>query len=128
MDRIVYLELAGEKYPLLFSMQAMLAICERFGGLSEMLEKIQEEKKISEQLKTMFWIITVFSESAVNFLRVKGKKEQKSITEELLMLGVNPFEIGFDALWVAVNECMTKGSKQTVEVKDNIKNAVAAQG
>lgn len=120
MDRIVYMELAGVKYPLLFSMQAFVEILDKYGGLKEAIELMGSDTTY----RTQFDVVLILSEAGVAFLKSK-KKNMPLITLELLEFG-NPFEIGGGKLYSAIIDCINAGSKQTVEAEGNSKNAGTA--
>ena len=117
MDRIVYMELAGVKYPLLFSMQAFIKILDKYNSLKEAIDLIGSDTTY----QTQFDIALILSEAGAAFLKSK-KKNVPLLTIELLEFG-NPFEIGGGKLYSAIIECINAGAKQTVEAEGNSKNA-----
>lgn len=46
MNRITYVEIAGKKYPLSFSLSALKEISNRFGGIEEMYAFLTDEKRV----------------------------------------------------------------------------------
>jgi hypothetical protein len=121
MDRIVYMELAGEKYPLLFSMQAFIEICEKYNSLKEAIELMASDKTY----QTQFDIAIILSNASADFFKSK-KKSVPAITLELLEFG-NPFELGGGKLYSAIMDCINAGAKQTVETEENPKNVETAR-
>ena len=59
MNRIVSLKLAGETYPLLFSMQALVEICEKYNSLKEALELMGTDASY----QTLFEVAVILSRS-----------------------------------------------------------------
>lgn len=121
MDRIVYMELAGVKYPLLFSMQALIEICEKFSSLREALDLMASDAGF----QTQFDIAIIMSKSGVDYMKSQ-KEKAPLLSQELLMFG-NPHEIGAGQLHNAIISCINAGARQTVETEENPKNAETAQ-
>ncbi len=121
MNRIVSLKLAGETYPLLFSMQALVEICEKYNSLKEALELMGTDASY----QTLFEVAVILSRSGADYLKAR-KKRAPRLTAEQLTFG-NPFEIGGGALYNAVISCIETGAKQTVEAEESPKNAETAQ-
>jgi hypothetical protein len=122
MERIVYLNLAGVKYPLLFSMQALVELCEKYGSLKEAMEQMGKDNSY----QTVFDVAEIFSKAAVEYCAFHKKKARQLHAEELRF--GNPFELGGGKLYGALMDCIGKGAQQTVEAEGDTKNAEAAQG
>ena len=122
MERIVYLKLAGAEYPLLFSMQALVELCEKYGSLKEAMDQMGQDSSY----QTMFEIAEIFSKAAADYCAFHKKKARQLHAEELRF--GNPFELGGGRLYGVLMDCIGKGAQQTVEAEDDAKNAEAAQG
>lgn len=72
--RVNYIELAGKKYPLCFSMAATEAICEQFGSTDQMFEAIKSEDVLGR--------LRAF-DSVLEILMDAGRKYCKLIGEEV---------------------------------------------
>ncbi len=121
MNRIVMLELAGEKYPLLFSMQALIEICEKYGSLKEALDLMSSDPAFQVQ----FDMAVVLSKSGADYMKLKKEAAPQLTAEQLTF--ANPFEIGAGKLYAVIISCIEAGAKQTVEAEESPKNAETAQ-
>lgn len=122
MDRVVYMKLAGGKYPLLFSMGALIEICEKYNSLQEAIDLMTKDTTF----QTLFDIAVILSKAGSDYLKLQKKKAQQ-LTIDQLVFG-NPFEIGGGKLHSAVISCIDAGARQTVEAEENSKNAETALG
>lgn len=121
MDRIVYLKLAGVEYPLLFSMQALIEICEKYETLKNALDQMVADSTY----ETQFDIVTILSQAGSEFLKSKKQKADQ-IDRDQLRFG-NPFELAAGKLSNIIIECINMGAHQTVETEESSKNAETAQ-
>lgn len=112
MNRIVYIELAGEKYPLLFSMKALIEICEKYNSLKEAIELMASDTSF----QTQFDIAIILSQSGSDYLKSKNKKAPILSIDDLTF--GNPFEIGGGSLYNKIISCIDAGAKQTVETQE----------
>ena len=118
MDRIVYMESAGVKYPLLFSMKAFIEIIKKYGSLAEAIKAMETD------YDAQFEVAVILSDAAADYLK-REKENVPVLTNELLESG-NPFELA-NGLTKAVMACIAKGGERTVEVEESSKNAETAQ-
>lgn len=56
MDRTVYIDIAGKKYPMRFSLGVSKALSEKFGSLDLMMEAMQNKNQ-NETLNAIIWVI-----------------------------------------------------------------------
>ena len=118
MDRVVYMELAGVKYPLLFSMKAFIDIINKFNSLAEAIKAMETD------YDSQFEMACILSSAAAEYLK-REKKKAPTLTKEMLEFG-SPYEIA-NGLLKSIMECIGKGGERTVEAEESSKNAETAQ-
>lgn len=125
--RLVEIELMGKKYPLNFSMKAVRKICEKYGDIDLMLEKVSD-LPTEAQLYEILWILQLFLEQGALYRKIETG-------EDIRIFTVDELEIIFKAtdsemLYKIFLDVIGNGSAQTVEVQQNNnleKNAIATQ-
>lgn len=133
MNRITYVEIAGKKYPLSFSLSALKEISNRFGGIEEMYAFLTEEKKsIEEVLEAISFMLSVMIKQGCAYMNlflkdvppVEGARyegEYISLSKEEIDLAISAFDL--EELIGTITECI--GSSNARELKAESKNARA---
>lgn len=124
MKRLSEIEIAGNHYPLNFSVKAVRKICERYGAVEEMWEKIQA-MPVHQRLGEIVWILSLLIEQGTQYLRITEGKELDALTAEELEVLVTIGE--FDRYADAINAAALRGASTEVEV-ELPKNGDAMQG
>jgi len=87
--RIVPFEIAGRRMEMIFTTAALLYVEEKFGGLSELGDKME-----SEMLKTALWLVEIMANQGV-ILRT-GKTnlpDEEKVTIEWLSYNLMPYRL-----------------------------------
>lgn len=110
--KIGYIELAGEKHPLCFSLSATEEICEKFGSLDGM-GKALEEDDFKTRIGNIDSILTILMKGGRRYCEVMGQ-------ELPLPLPCRPADVlgvfDKDAI-AAIRETISRDSARTVEAK-----------
>jgi len=133
MARISYLEIAGKKYPLSFSLMAQKKIAAKYGGLDKIANYMTGDNE--ETYVELGYICTLLIQQGCAYKNAFEKDvppyenapvvngEFVPLTEDEIMLGV-----GFSDMKDLVNaimECMGKGVKAELEaVEKNVESPV----
>ena len=116
MDRISYIDVAGTKCPLHFSVAAAEKVDEHFGGLENMGEKLSAGSMF-EKLNEAIWLLSVLLEQGAAYMRLIERPEVKVWTVEQLkvLFGIGDFAGLKDQLLGA----MSVGTRTTVDTEKN---------
>lgn len=100
----------GHSYPLLFNVAALKEVGARYGGLTELGEKLKEDygKAIGEYT----WIIALLTGQGIALRNYEDGTEEKALTQEEIELLMKPAEIfsSQGMLMQAINDGIDGGS------------------
>ena len=124
-DRLTSIVIGGKEYPLMLNVYATKKIIEKYGGLTEVGEKMKDAS-YAEQLESVLWLLTTLINAGIMYCNYKTGEKNPSITQELVeSLSVpSDFTDYRDAVFTAMN----KGAERHVRSEEDIdsKNAVTA--
>ena len=129
MNRIVELELAGNKYPLNFSLSAAESFTERFGGLEKIADQFSKQTTV-ESMRNIKYMLAVLIREGLKYRKIQGETATEIPSFELLqeeigtLLGIADIE----NLIPIIMGTFGKGSERTIETENNSKNAETTQG
>ena len=140
MDRITYVEIAGSKYPLSFSLGASKAFAKKFGSIDGMGEKLQGvgDGVDVEALDTITYIVATLIQQGVAYMNMfcadippeKGVRYENgkyvALTEEELDVAVDLNNAG--ELVSAITGAMNASGKTELNVETKEKNGTAPEG
>ena len=124
-ERSAKITIGGQDYELILTTKATKEIAKRYGGLSNLGEKLMKSENFEMALDEVVWLITLLANQSIlihNLQNPKGKKEL--LTEEMVELLTSPLELA--VYTEAILEAMLKGSKRNVESEDEPKKNVGA--
>ena len=133
MSRITYIELAGKKYPLIFSLAASKAISAKFGGIDKIGELLSSGNIGDREIEAISFLVTVLIKQGCAYknmfeadlppepgARHDGEK-YISLSQEEVETCIALNEAGI--IVEKITECIN-GSSQT-EIETEIKNMKA---
>lgn len=110
--KVGYIELAGEKHPLCFSLSATEEICEQFGDLSGMAKALDSEELVP-RIHAIDSVLTILMKAGRNYCDVMGQELPPPLPCRLAdVLGV----FDKDAI-AAIRETIDSGKARTVEAQ-----------
>lgn len=120
-DRSAQITICGKEYELLLTTRATKQIGKRYGGLSDLGEKLMQAENFDAAIDELIWLITLLANQPIMIHNLKHPEEKKELLEaETVELLTTPFEIaGFKE---AIMDCLLKGTKREV-LSDEPKNA-----
>ena len=120
-DRSAQITISGKEYELLLTTRATKQIGKRYGGLSDLGEKLMQAENFDAAIDELIWLITLLANQPIMIHNLKHPEDKKELLEaETVELLTTPFEIaGFKE---AIMECLLKGTKRVV-LSDEPKNA-----
>lgn len=121
-ERSSKITIGGQEYEMLLTTKATKEIAKRYGGLSNLGDKLMKSENFELALDEIVWLITLLANQSVlvnNLQNPKAKKEL--LTEETVELLTSPFELA--AHKNAIMDAMYKGTKREVESEPDAKNS-----
>lgn len=125
MDRIQTITIAGQAYPLNFSVKAARAIDEKYGSIDKISGIFGASADFSSNLYNIHWVLALLMEQGAAYLRlVEGREIQPPTAEELeVYIGIhNLIEVQQRIL-----EAIGFGMAETVEIEADQKNEETTQ-
>lgn len=125
-DRSALISIGGVKYQMVLTTRATKEIAKRYGGLSNLGDKLMKAENFEMALEEVVWLITLLANQSILIHNLKNPKNKKEIlTEEAVELLTSPMELS--VYKDAILEAMLKGSKRDIESEPDLKNAVVEQ-
>ena len=121
-ERSATIIIGDKEYQLILTTRATKEIAKKYGGLSNLGEKLASTENFEMALDEIIWLITLLANQGIqihNLLNPQDKQEL--LTEEAVELLTSPFELAeYKTAWL---EAMYKGTKREVTSEgDGIKN------
>ena len=114
IDKINYLEIESEKYPLVFSLNVMEAIQDKYGSIDKWSSLIQ--KNGEPDIKALKFFMTEAINEGIEIENEKNNEKRKSVTSK--QVGRILTEVGFPD---TANKIMTTIS-ESIQTDDTSKN------
>ena len=122
-ERSAKITIGGQDYELILTTKATKEIAKRYGGLSNLGEKLMKTENFEMALDEVVWLITLLANQSVLVHNLQSPSKKKTLlTEEAVELLTSPFELA--DYKNAIMEAMYKGTKREVESEEEAsKNA-----
>ena len=122
-ERSAVITIGGQEYEMLLTTKATKEIAKRYGGLSNLGEKLMKTENFEMALEEVVWLITLLANQSVLVHNLQSPSKKKTLlTEEAVELLTSPFELA--DYKNAIMEAMYKGTKREVESEEEAsKNA-----
>ena len=116
-ERSTKITIGGAEYEMLLTTKATKEIAGRYGGLSNLGEKLMKNENFEMALDEIVWLITLLANQSVLVHNLKNPaKKRELLTEEAVELLTSPFELS--DYKNAIMDAMYKGTKRNVESED----------
>lgn len=116
-DRSAIINIGGKEYEMLLTTKATKEIARRYGGLSNLGEKLMKSENFEMALDEIVWLITLLANQSVLIHNLQNPAEkQELLTEEAVELLTSPLELG--EYKNAIMDAMYKGTKRHIESKE----------
>lgn len=116
-ERSAVIQIGETKYEMLLTTKATKEIAKRYGGLSNLGEKLMKSENFEMALDEIVWLITLLANQSVLIHNLQNTSEKKELlTEEAVELLTSPLELG--EYKNAIMEAMYKGTKRHVESEE----------
>ena len=112
-ERTAVISLGGEHFDLVLTTRATKEIAKRYGGLSNLGEKLMKAENFEMALDEVIWLITLLANQSILIHNLKNPDAKKELlTEESVELLTTPFDLaGYKD---AIMEAMVKGTKRNI--------------
>ncbi len=122
-ERSAKITIGGAEYEMLLTTKATKEIAGRYGGLSNLGEKLMKSENFEMALDEIVWLITLLANQSVLVHNLQNPaKKRELLTEEAVELLTSPFELA--DYKNAIMDSMYKGTKRNIESEeDSSKNA-----
>lgn len=116
-DRSAMINIGGKEYEMILTTKATKEIARRYGGLSNLGEKLMKSENFEMALDEIVWLITLLANQSVLIHNLQNPAEkQELLTEEAVELLTSPLELG--EYKNAIMDAMYKGTKRHIESEE----------
>ena len=120
-ERSTQITIDGRMYNLVLTTRATKEIGRRYGGLSELGDKLLKTENFEMALDEIVWLITLLANQGVGIHNLQHPDDpQPLLTEEGVELLTTPYDLA--DFKEAIFESMAKGAKRNVESETDPKN------
>ena len=123
-ERSAKITIGGTEYEILLTTKATKEIAKRYGGLSNLGEKLMKSENFEMALDEVIWLITLLANQSVLIHNLQNPNEKRELlTEETVELLTSPFDLA--EYKNAIMDAMYKGTKRHIESEnEQSKNVV----
>ena len=122
-DRSAAITIGGKEYEMILTTRATKEIAKRYGGLSNLGDKLMKSENFEMALDEVVWLIALLANQSVLIHNLQNPQDKREpLTEEAVELLASPLELA--TYKESIMEAMFKGAKRNVESEDDSKNAV----
>lgn len=124
-ERSARITIGGQEYELILTTKATKEIAKRYGGLSNLGEKLMKSENFEIALDEVVWLITLLANQSVLVYNLQNPtKKRELLTEDAVELLTSPLELS--DYKNSIMEAMFKGTKRNIESEEEpSKNAQA---
>lgn len=115
-ERSANIRIGGQEYEMLLTTKATKEIAKRYGGLSNLGEKLMKSENFELALDEIVWLITLLANQSVLVYNLQNKDKKELLTEETVELLTSPFELA--EYKNAIMDAMYRGTKRHVESEE----------
>ena len=123
-ERSAKITIGSAEYEMLLTTKATKEIAKRYGGLSNLGDKLMKSKNFEMALDEVVWLITLLANQSVLVHNLQNPEAKRDLlTEDAVELLTSPVELA--DYKNSIMEAMFKGTKRNVESEEEpSKNAV----
>lgn len=121
-ERSSVITIGGKEYELLLTTKATKEIAKKYGGLSNLGDKLVKSENYEDAIGEIVWLIVTLANQPILIFNYKNKGNEKPLlTEDEVELLTTPQDIA--NFKDAITEALLKGTKRNIESVE-VKNAV----
>jgi len=123
-DRSAWVKIGGDEYEMLLTTRATREIGKKYGGLSNLGEKLFSSENFEMALTEIIWLIVLLVNQPILIHNLKNKENTKELlTEEEVEILTSPAELA--TFREAITAAMQKGTGRNVKSEPEAGNTVA---
>ena len=123
-DRSAWVKIGGDEYEMLLTTRATREIGKKYGGLSNLGEKLFSSENFEMALTEIIWLIVLLVNQPILIHNLKNKENPKDLlTEEEVEILTSPAELA--TFREAITAAMQKGTGRNVKSEPEAGNTVA---
>ena len=116
-ERSAKITIGGQEYELILTTKATKEIAKRYGGLSNLGEKLMKSENFEMALDEVVWLITLLANQSVLVHNLQNPaKKRELLTEDAVELLTSPLELS--DYKNSIMESMFKGTKRNIESEE----------
>jgi hypothetical protein len=117
-ERSAKISIGDLDYELILTTKATKEIAKRYGGLSNLGEKLMKTENFEMALDEVVWLITLLANQSILIHNLKNTSDKRELlTEEVVELLTSPLELA--EYKNSIMEAMFKGAKRNVKSEDD---------
>jgi len=116
-ERSARITIGGQEYELILTTKATKEIAKRYGGLSNLGEKLMKSENFEMALDEVVWLITLLANQSVLVHNLQNPaKKRELLTEDAVELLTSPLDLS--DYKNSIMEAMFKGTKRNIESEE----------
>ena len=116
-DRSAVIKIGNTEYELLLTTKATKEIAKKYGGLSNLGDKLINSENYEEAISEIVWLIVTLANQPILIYNFKNKDKKKELlTEDEVELLTTPNDLA--TYKDAITEALFKGTKRNVESEE----------
>ena len=118
-DRSAVIKIGDTEYELLLTTKATKEIAKKYGGLSNLGDKLINSENYEEAISEIVWLIVTLANQPILIYNFKNKDKKKELlTEDEVELLTTPNANDLVTYKDAITEALFKGTKRNVESEE----------
>lgn len=118
-ERAATITIGGKQYDLILTTKATKEIAKRYGGLSNLGDKLLKSENFEMALDEIIWLLTLLANQSILIHNLQNKEDKRELLEEdTVELLTSPLELA--TYKTAIMEAMFKGTKRNVESEEPV--------
>ena len=118
-ERASTIIIGGKQYDLILTTKATKEIAKRYGGLSNLGDKLMKSENFEMALDEIIWLLTLLANQSILIHNLQNKEDKRELLEEeTVELLTSPLELA--TYKTAIMEAMFKGTKRNVESEEAV--------
>lgn len=118
-DRSAIIKIGEEEYELLLTTKATKDIAKKYGGLSNLGDKLIKSENYEDAIGEIVWLIVTLANQPILIHNLTHEDKKELLTEDKVELLTTPNDLA--NFKDAITEALFKGTKRYVE-SENVKN------
>ena len=116
-NRTSTITIGGQDYELLLTTKATKEIAGRYGGLSNLGDKMMSSENFEMAITEIIWLITLLANQAILVYNIRNRDNPKPLlTEEEVELLTVPYELA--EYRTAITEALQRGTQRNIQSED----------